>query len=88
MIGTAPTNHGEMTIDKNKYNELLLFVESTDHYCAYATISTFVLGAGRYIDLGGDGTFRIQCTDNGIKLNQFSFNSTTITDGAFIVYGR
>lgn len=88
MIGTASTNHGEITFDKSKYNELLLFAESTDHYCACAIIPTFVLGTGRYIDVGGDGTFRIKCTDNGIELNQFSFNNQAITDGAFIMYGR
>ena len=52
------------------------------NYSASSVIDAFFLLNGRYIDFGGDQTFRIHCGDNTINLDKFKFNNTDYTNSA------
>lgn len=87
-IGHQTGSTPEVAVDPSQYSEFALFVYNSD-YCASANIMASLVVNGRYIDLGGDSTFRIQCTSTGIKLNQFKFNSQSYTSNCtFYVYAR
>jgi hypothetical protein len=53
-------------------------------YCACGMIAARYCTSGRYIDFGGDRTFRMHCGTNTINLDHFVFNNVDYTSNCKI----